>query len=100
MIERFPFYLLGLAIKLKKLKNKEIDKYDCLFPKDLQNASDEALKNLATSWGPFQLMGYKCLELGVTVKDLRGRNTIDHSVDWIFLRCRFGEEGIRRQFGN
>jgi hypothetical protein len=69
--------------KLKKLKNKEIDKYDCLFPKDLQNASDEALKNLATSWGPFQLMGYKCLELGVTVKDLRGRNTIDHSVDWI-----------------
>lgn len=69
--------------KLKKLKNKEIDRYDCLISKDINNASDEALKNLATSWGPFQLMGYKCLELGVTVKDLRGKNTIDHSVSWI-----------------
>jgi hypothetical protein len=69
--------------KLKKLKNKEIDRYDCLISRDINNASDEALKNLATSWGPFQLMGYKCLELGVTVKDLRGKNTIDHSVSWI-----------------
>jgi hypothetical protein len=69
--------------KLKKLKNREIDKYDALYPGDIQNASDEALKNLATSWGPFQLMGYKCLELGVTIKDLRGPNTVDHSIDWI-----------------
>ncbi len=69
--------------KLKKLKNKEIDRYDCLISRDINNASDEALKNLATSWGPFQLMGYKCLELGMSVKDLRGKNTVDYSVSWI-----------------
>ena len=49
----------------------------------LKDASDDALRNLATSWGPFQLMGYKCFELGIKVSDIRGESSIDWSVKWI-----------------
>ncbi len=69
--------------KLSQLKRAEIAKYEFLVTADLRNASDKALRNLATSWGPFQLMGYKCLELGIKVNDLKGDNSVDHSVRWI-----------------
>jgi hypothetical protein len=49
----------------------------------LEDASDEALKNLARSWGPFQLMGYKCVQLGVNVKDIRGEDALELGVKWI-----------------
>ena len=51
----------------------------------IADASDEALKNLAKSWGPFQLMGYKCLHLDVKVKDLRGDDALDWGAKWIKL---------------
>jgi len=69
--------------RLKKLKRGEISKYDGLNPADIANSSVDALRNLATSWGPFQLMGYKCLELGISVNDLRGKKSVEHSVNWI-----------------
>ena len=69
--------------KLRQLKRAEIARYEFLVTADLRNASDEALRNLATSWGPFQLLGYKCLELGIKVNDLKGDNSVDHSVRWI-----------------
>lgn len=50
---------------------------------EIGDASDEALRNLASSWGPFQLMGYKCLHLGIQIKDLRGENSLEHGVEWI-----------------
>ena len=49
----------------------------------LADASDDALRNLATSWGPFQLMGYKCILLDVNIRDIRGNNGIEHGADWI-----------------
>ncbi|MGB2470589.1 MAG: hypothetical protein ACPIA5_07030, partial [Flavobacteriales bacterium] len=44
---------------------------------------DDALRNLATSWGPFQLMGYKCILLDVNIRDIRGPNGVEHGADWI-----------------
>jgi hypothetical protein len=49
----------------------------------LADASDDALRNLATSWGPFQLMGYKCILLDVNIRDIRGPNGVEHGADWI-----------------
>ena len=37
----------------------------------------------ATSWGPFQLMGYKCILLDVNIRDIRGLNGVEHGADWI-----------------
>jgi hypothetical protein len=39
--------------------------------KDIRGLSNAAIKNLSTSWGPFQLMGYQALKLNVHVKDIR-----------------------------
>ena len=57
--------------------------YEHVKPADIGNAGDEALQNLATSWGPFQLMGYKCLLYNIYVKDLRSDEGVYWGVKWI-----------------
>lgn len=52
-------------------------------PEVLADASDDALRNLATSWGPFQLMGYKVIGLDSHVRDIRGAEAVDYGVRWI-----------------
>ena len=69
--------------RLKKLKAGQIKQFENLRPGHLKNASDEALKNMARSWGPFQVMGYKCILLGINIKDLRGEKTVYWGVKWI-----------------
>ena len=49
----------------------------------IANASDAALVNLATSWGPFQLMGYHSIGLKTTVSQIRGADSLNHGVAWI-----------------
>ncbi|MCC6818868.1 MAG: hypothetical protein IT245_08255 [Bacteroidia bacterium] len=71
--------------KLKSVKFNILEKYEHVTPDMLVDANDEALKNLASSWGPFQLMGYKCLQLGIKVKDIRGDNAVLYGVKWIDL---------------
>lgn len=71
--------------RLKLLKAGLRGPYEHVTRENLHNASDEAIQNLASSWGPFQLMGYKCLLLGIEVKDIRGEDAIDHGVRWIDL---------------
>lgn len=57
--------------------------YEHVEPRHLKEAGEEALENLATSWGPFQLMGYKCLLFDIRVADLRGENGTYWGVKWI-----------------
>lgn len=69
--------------KLKKVKAGTLSKFENLTHNMLKNTPDDALKNLATSWGPFQLMGYKCIHLGVYVKDIRGEKAVWWGTKWI-----------------
>lgn len=69
--------------RLKLVKAGLRGSYEHVTRENLRNASDEAIQNLASSWGPFQLMGYKCLLLGIEVKDIRGDDAIEHGVRWI-----------------
>lgn len=69
--------------RLKKVKAGELNEYEGVTKKMIADASDEALKNLATSWGPFQIMGYKCLHLNIKVSDLRGKDAVYWGVKWI-----------------
>jgi hypothetical protein len=62
----------GLSTRLENIRAR-----------DVHDASDEALWNLATSWGPFQVMGYKCIGLGVQVADIRGERSLHHGTRWI-----------------
>ncbi len=65
----------------------------------ISNATDGTLRNLASSWGPFQLMGYKCLPLGILVNDLRG-SADGRSVYWAckWIRSEYGKYLDEKQF--
>ncbi len=69
--------------KLKEIKNGNRESLENITIKDLEFANDAALKNLASSWGPFQLMGYKCIHLDIQLKELRGENALFWGVHWI-----------------
>lgn len=70
--------------KLKEVKNGKRKNYERVEPRHLSDAGDEALKNLASSWGPFQIMGYKCFDIpGTKVADLRGEQAILNGARWI-----------------
>jgi len=80
-----PRYERHIFKRLKKVRDQKGRTYETITHEMIADASDEALKNLAKSWGPFQLMGYKCLHLDVKVKDLRGDNALDWGAKWIQL---------------
>lgn len=80
--ERFESHVYK---KLKDVKDGSRRKHENIKQKDIADATDQALRNLATSWGPFQLMGYKCIGLDVNVKDIRGDDAVFHGMRWIEL---------------
>ena len=69
--------------RLKQVRDGKRTNYENVTASHLADASDDALRNLATSWGPFQLMGYKCILLDVNIRDIRGPNGVEHGADWI-----------------
>lgn len=69
--------------RLKRLQNGEMKNMERLNPSMLKDMEDGGLKNLASSWGPFQLMGYKCVQLGIYVQDIRGDQSLYWGVKWI-----------------
>ena len=71
--------------RLKDVRDGNRESYENVTPGHLADASDAALKNLATSWGPFQLMGYKCILLDVKIKDIRGPESVYYGAKWIDL---------------
>lgn len=71
--------------RLKDVRDGKRDEYSGITKKHIAEASDEALKNLATSWGPFQLMGYQCILLDVKIKDIRGPRAVHYGAQWINL---------------
>ena len=69
--------------KLKDIQEHKSAMLEGISINDIGDANDEALRNLASSWGPFQLMGYKCLHLNIKIKELRGNNSLYWGVYWI-----------------
>ncbi|MFO7867746.1 MAG: hypothetical protein R6U95_00430 [Bacteroidales bacterium] len=77
---RFEPHVYKELLKVKKGLRKN---YEYVTQKTLINMSDNAIRNLASSWGPFQIMGYKCIQLGIYVADLRGKQAIKWGIAWI-----------------
>lgn len=69
--------------RLKDVRDGKKSSYEGVTTAMIQDANDDALKNLATSWGPFQIMGYKCLHLNINVADLRGNEAVYWGIKWI-----------------
>lgn len=70
--------------RLKNVREGKLQSYEGVTQSMLKDASDDALKNLATSWGPFQIMGYKCLHLSINVADLRGKDAVYWGIKWVY----------------
>lgn len=81
--------------QLKNARDKN-KRFGSITRKIIHDANDDALKNLSTSWGPFQLMGYQCIELDVLVKDIRGEHAIYWGAYWI--KKRYGKYLKREKF--
>lgn len=69
--------------QLIKVQNQELLSYDHVFARHLKDKSITEIKELASSWGPYQLMGYKSFELGCRLRDIKGRNSIEIGTSWI-----------------
>ena len=78
-----PRYEKHVYLKLQKFRDGKITKFEDLSRDDVKNLSDNELKKLAKSYGPFQIMGYKAIKLGVDVSELEGKNAIAVGVKWI-----------------
>lgn len=87
--------------RLRMVRDGKKRNYEQIRPKDLRDATDAVLRNLSSSWGPFQLMGYKCIKLNIKVQDLRGEKSLYYAIKWIneeygdYLRRGMYEEAFR-----
>ena len=69
--------------RLMNVRDGKRNQYEVINSKKISDANDDALANLATSWGPFQIMGYKCVQLNILVGDIRGSEAIYWGMKWI-----------------
>lgn len=77
-------YEKGVFKQLQRVRDGKQKKFENIKKEHLAELDDEGLKNLATSWGPFQLMGYKVIGLGVNVVDIREEDDAAYyGVKWI-----------------
>jgi hypothetical protein len=76
-------YEESIYYQLKQLKNGKIDKFENLKQSDLKGVKDKTLKELASSYGPFQIMGYKKYILKIPLDSLKGKRNIYYSIKWI-----------------
>jgi len=78
-----PRYEEGINAKLVALRSGERKRFEGIPSKTVHDATDEAIRNLAMSWGPFQVMGYKCIQMNMNVADIRGEKSLQHGMQWI-----------------
>ncbi len=69
--------------KLRQVRSGHRMAFEMITKADLHDASDDALKNLATSWGPFQIMGYKCIHMNISLGELRGEKAVYYGIKWV-----------------
>ncbi len=74
--------------QLKNLRDGKRRKFESLRRTDLEGKTDDQIRQLATSWGTFQIMGYHTLTLStemdpIDVDDLTGARAIEIGVHWI-----------------
>ena len=68
--------------KLKAVRAGKQKSYSKLTQKQLKGRSDSELKMFATSWGPLQIMGYHCFNLGLGIDDLKGESSLRNGIIW------------------
>lgn len=84
--------------KLKAVRAGREKSYANLKHKKLKGRSDSELRMLASSWGPLQIMGYHCFDLGIGIDDLKGDNSLRNGIIW--AKKNYGKYLKRRDYQN
>jgi hypothetical protein len=84
--QRFERHVFNELMKVKQGKRK---KYEMATGEKLEGLDEEEIRALATSWGPFQLMGYKVFELDISIEELSNDEDA----------CYHGARWIKKQYG-
>jgi len=82
--QRFERHVFNELVKVKQGKRK---KYEMATREKLESLDEEEMRALASSWGPFQLMGYKVFELGISIEELSNdEEACYHGARWIKMQ--------------
>lgn len=68
--------------QLKAVQKGEREKYSFFTTEDLRHRSNTDLKFMATSWGPFQIMGFHAVKLGFPLQNLRNEHALRTGIRW------------------
>ena len=68
---------------LKAVQEQNKDSYSNVFQTDLEGLENADIGNLATSWGPFQIMGYHSIHMNLEVDAFRNEQALETGVEWI-----------------
>mgnify|MGYP000259226188 CR=1 FL=1 len=69
--------------KLDAVARSKQNAMEGITASDLKGMTDGELMKLASSWGPFQIMGYKSFEIDCDVEELQGKKAVMHGAKWI-----------------
>jgi len=72
-----------------KVKEGKRRSYESVRKEHLAELTEQEIRDLATSWGPFQVMGYKAVALDVDVEDLSDED----------VAARIGARWIQQEYG-
>lgn len=69
--------------QLKKVKKGQKRYFENIVQKDLMGKNERELRELASSWGPFQIMGYKSIAMNIDLDGLDNQDRIINGISWI-----------------
>lgn len=84
--------------RFQEVRSGAREKYSFFTTEDLKSRSDTDLKFMATSWGPFQIMGFHAIREGFPLKNLRNEHAVRTGIRWCI--GNYGEYLRREDFRN
>jgi hypothetical protein len=75
-------YEAHVFAQLLAVKEGNIPIYSGIRKVHLQGYSKRTLQQMATSWGPLQIMGYHAIHLGIHIDELKGEQSLYHGMVW------------------
>lgn len=82
--------------KLQQVQQGNREKYSGLKQKDLLRFSDAELKDLATSWGALQIMGYHSIKMNISLSKLKRGEGLREAILW--CKNNYGQYLNRRSY--
>jgi hypothetical protein len=75
-------YEAHVFARLQAVQQGKLESYNYLKKADLEKFTNQQLVELATSWGPLQVMGYHTLAMNIPLAELKNEKALRHSIRW------------------